>query len=450
MALDPELEARLREVEAAVLSRAPETDLVPSLDRIAAVVELLGDPQKAYPVVHITGTNGKTSTSRMVDELLRAFGMRTGRSTSPHLHTPRERICIEGQSISPEKFVAAYDDVAPYLDLVDARGGPRLTFFEVLTTMGFAAFADAPVDAAVVEVGMGGSWDATNVADGQVAVVTPVAIDHARFLGETEAEIAAEKSGIIKAGALAVVAQQSLEVAEVLMRRTAEVGATIAREGLEFGVLSRSPAVGGQVLSLRGLGGDYEDLFLPLFGAHQAQNAALALAAVEGFLGGGQGKLDVEAVRAGFAAVTSPGRLEVVRRSPTVLLDAAHNPAGARATAEALEDSFDFTKLVGVIVALEDKDVRGILEAFEPVLHEIVVSEAATPRALPVDELARLAVDVFGSDRVEVAPRLDAAIDVAVALAEQDAELGGGGVLVTGSIIGVAEARALLGASGRR
>ena len=445
---DAELEARLSEVEAAILARAPEHDIIPSLERIRAVVELLGDPQQAYPIVHITGTNGKTSTSRMVDELLRAFGMRTGRFTSPHLHTPRERISIEAKPISVEKFVAAYDDVLPYLDLVDGRGGPPLTFFETFVAMAFSAFADAPVDAAVVEVGMGGAWDATNVADGQVAVITPIAIDHTRYLGDTEVEIATEKAGIIKPGALAVIAQQELEVADVLLRRVGEVDATVAREGLEFGVLQRSEAVGGQVVSLRGLGGDYEDLFLPLFGAHQAQNAALALAAVEGFLGGARGALDVDAVRAGFAAVTSPGRLEIVRRSPTVLLDAAHNPAGAQATAQALRDSFTFSRLVGVIGVMGDKDVRGILEAFEPVLDELVVTAARTDRAMPVDELARLAAEIFGADRVQVAPALDAALDTAIAVAEQDSQLGGVGVLVTGSIVTVAQARGTAGCGG--
>ncbi|RZS89797.1 dihydrofolate synthase/folylpolyglutamate synthase [Motilibacter rhizosphaerae] len=447
----PELQQRLTEVEAAILARAPEHDLVPSLDRIRAVVDLLGDPQRAYPVVHLTGTNGKTTTTRMVDELLRAFGMRSGRFTSPHLHTPRERISIEGRPIDAERFVATYDDVAPYLELVDARGGPRLTFFEVFVALAYAAFADAPVDVAVIEVGMGGAWDATNVADGAVSVVTPIALDHTRFLGATTVEIAAEKAGIIKPGGTAVLALQELEVAQVLQARAAEVGATVVREGLEFGVLARAQAVGGQLVSLRGLGGDYEDVFLPLYGAHQAQNAATALAAVEAFFGGGEhGLLDVEAVRAGFAAVTSPGRLEVVRRSPTVLLDAAHNPAGALATAEALRDSFDFTRLVGVVGAMADKDVRGILEAFEPVLAEVVVTAPRSERAMDPDELGALAVEVFGPDRVEVVPALDTALDVAVGLAEEDAEVGGSGVLVTGSIVTVGQARTLLGASGRR
>ena len=444
--------ARLREVEQAILARTPEHDIVPSLDRIREVLDLLGDPQRSAPVVQVAGTNGKTSTTRMVETLLREFGLRTGRFTSPHLHSVRERIAFDGAPIDPERFVTTYDDVAPYLDLVDSRHDVRLSFFEVLTAMGYAAFADAPVDVAVVETGMGGTWDATNVADAAVAVVTPIAIDHVRFLGSTVQEIAAEKAGIIKAGSYGVIAQQPVEAAEVLMRRSVEVGAIVAREGLEFGVLARTLAVGGQVLNLRGLAGEYDEVFLPLMGQHQAHNAAVALAAVEAFLGGGhaeRGPLDVEIVRAAFAKVTSPGRLEVARRSPTVLLDAAHNPAGARATAEAVQDSFGFTRLVGVFAAMADKDVRGMLEALEPVLAEVVVTESTSGRAMPADDLAAIAVEIFGDDRVEVTPRLDDAIDSAVSLAEEEGDLGGSGVLVTGSIVTVAEARTLLGLGDR-
>jgi dihydrofolate synthase/folylpolyglutamate synthase len=438
-------DADLRRVEAAILARTPEHDLVPSLDRIAALVDLLGSPQRATPVVHVTGTNGKTSTTRMVEGLLREFGLRTGRFTSPHLQRMTERIAFDGAPIDAERFVSTYDEIAPYAQMVDASSGVPLSFFEVLVAMAYAAFADAPVDVAAVEVGMGGAWDATNVADGQVAVVTPVAVDHVRFLGATPEEIAAEKAGIIKPGALAVVSEQSEEVAEVLMRHAAEVGATVAREGLDFGVLRRDIAVGGQMLSLRGLGGDYDAVFLPLHGAHQAHNAAAALAAVEAFLGGGRDVLDVDIVRSAFAGATSPGRLEVVRRSPTVLLDAAHNPAGAQATAAAVGESFGFTRLVGVVAAFADKDVRGILEAFEPVLAELVVTETTSGRAMPVDDLAAEAVDVFGADRVEVVQRLDDALDTAIGLAEEEGHLGGAGVLVTGSVYTVAEARTLLG-----
>ncbi len=431
------------------MARAPEHDITPTLDRVAELVDLLGSPHRSAPVIHVAGTNGKTSTTRMVEALLRGFGLRTGRFTSPHLHSMRERISFDGVPIDEERFVATYDDVAPYLDLVDSRHEVPLSFFEVLTAMGYASFADAPVDVAVVEIGMGGSWDATNVADAQVAVVTPIAVDHVHFLGSTIEEIAAEKAGIIKPGSYGVLAQQPVEAAEVLLRRSVEVDAVVAREGLEFGVLSRTLAVGGQVLTLRGLAGEYADVFLPLAGAHQAHNAACALAAVEAFLGGAheaRGQLDLDLVRSSFAGVSSPGRLEVVRRSPTVLLDAAHNPAGAAATAEAVGESFGFTRLVGVFAAMADKDARGMLEAFEPVLAEVVVSQNTAARAMPADELAAVAVEVFGADRVDVVPRLDDAIDAAVALAEEEGDLGGVGVLVTGSIVTVAEARTLLGA----
>ena len=273
----------------------------------------------------------------------------------------------------------------------------------------------------------------------------PIALDHTDYLGSTVADIAVEKAGIVKHDALAVLAQQqSLDAAEVILRRTIEVGATVAREGMEFGVLRRDVAVGGQMLDLQGLGGDYEEVFLPLHGAHQAHNAACALAATEAFLGGGREQVDVDVIRRAFADVTSPGRLEVVRRSPTVLLDAAHNPAGAAATSAAIQDAFTFTRLVGVLAVLAGKDSRGILEALEPVLAEVVVTQNSSPRTLSADDLAAVAVETFGADRVEVVPRMDDALDGAIALAEEEGDLGGAGVLVTGSIVTVADARTLL------
>ncbi|MET0741336.1 MAG: cyanophycin synthetase [Candidatus Nanopelagicales bacterium] len=438
----------LRRVEQELHSRWPESRLEPSLDRIRALTNLLGEPQAAYPVIHVTGTNGKTSTARIIESLLRAFGLRVGRYTSPHLQTVRERIALDGQPIDAERFVDTYDDVAPYLAFVDeqsaARGGPPLSFFEVLTAMAYAAFAEAPVDVGVVEVGLGGTWDATNVVDGQVAVVTPVALDHEEYLGDSVVDIAVEKSGIVKPGSVTVIAQQPVDVAEVLLRRVAEVEATVAREGLEFGVLDRAIAVGGQLLTLRGLGGEYDEILLPLHGAHQAHNAVVALAAVEAFLGGGRDRLDLDVIRDGFAMASSPGRLEVVRRSPTVLLDAAHNPSGAVALADALGDAFTFDRLVGVVGILADKDARGLLFALEPVLAEVVVTQNSSPRALPAADLASIAEDVFGSGRVTVASSLPDALDVAVGLAEGSGELGGAGVLVTGSVVTVGEARTLL------
>ena len=447
----PRLAETFQEVEDALLSRWPETRLEPSLDRIQAFTELLGDPQSSFRLIHLTGTNGKTSTSRMIDTLLRALELRTGRFTSPHVERMTERISIDGEPLTDEEFVRAFNDVAPYTHLVDDDQEHPLSFFETVVGMAYAAFADAPVDVAVVEVGMGGSWDATNVADADVAVVLPIAVDHAQYLGDSPVAIAEEKAGIIKPGSIAVLAQQSPEVAELLMSRAAEVGATVAREGVEFGVVSRVPAVGGQVLSLQGLRGRYDEVFLPLYGAHQAQNAAVALAAVEAFAG--EQPLDEEIVRAAFAEVTSPGRLEIVRRSPTVVLDAAHNPHGAEALGAALEDSFTFSPLIGVLGVMTDKDHEGLLAALEPHLAHVICSQNSTARALPAGRLAEAARAVFGEDRVSVATRLADAIDQAAALAEAGeafgSPLGSGAVLVTGSVVTVGEARSLLLPRGR-
>jgi dihydrofolate synthase/folylpolyglutamate synthase len=436
------------EVEDALLSRWPETKLDPSLDRIEAFLELLGDPQRSYPVIHLTGTNGKTSTSRMIDTLLRALDLRTGRFTSPHVERMTERISIDGEPLSDDDFVRAFNDVAPYTHLVDADQDHPLSFFETVVGMAYAAFADAPVDAAVVEVGMGGSWDATNVVDAAVAVVLPVAVDHARYLGDSPAVIAVEKAGIIKAGSIAVLAEQTPDVAAVLMDRIAEVGASVVREGSDFGVATRTPAVGGQVLTLQGLYATYDEVFLPLYGAHQAQNAVVALAAVESFVASAEQPLDAEVVRAAFAEVTSPGRLEIVRRSPTVVLDAAHNPHGAEALGAALEDSFTFNPLIGVVGVMADKDQEQLLVALEPHLAHVVCTQNSTDRAMPAEQLAEIAREVFGEDRVSVTPRLGDAIEAAATLAEAGAAfgegLGSGAVLVTGSVVTVGEARTLL------
>jgi len=445
---DPEVDRALREVEAELMGRWPETRLEPSLKRISALMDVLGEPQRSYPSIHITGTNGKTSTARMIEALLGAFDLRTGRYSSPHVQAMTERISLDGAPITAERFIETYRDLKPYVEMVDASQEHRMSFFEVLTGMAYAAFADAPVDVAVVEVGMGGSWDATNVIDAGVAVITPISLDHTDRLGDTPEKIAVEKSGIVKQGATVVLAQQPVEAASVVLRRAVEMDATVAREGLEFGVVSREVAVGGQLLTLRGLGGEYPEVFLPLHGAHMAHNAAVALAAVEAFFGIGAEQvrsLDIDAVRAAFASVTSPGRLEVVRRSPTVVLDAAHNPAGAQATAEAITEAFGFSRLVGVVAPSAGKDVRGLLEAFEPIFAEVVVTRNATSRAMDVDELAALAVEVFGEERVQVEPRLDDALEEAITLAEEEGEFAGAGVLVTGSVFTVGEARLLLG-----
>ncbi|MET9665849.1 folylpolyglutamate synthase/dihydrofolate synthase family protein [Streptomyces sp. NPDC006475] len=444
---DPEVDKALRAVEQELAGRWGETKLEPSVARIAALMDVLGEPQRAYPSIHITGTNGKTSTARMIEALLSAFELRTGRYTSPHVQSITERISLDGAPIEAERFIETYEDIKPYVEMVDQSQEFRLSFFEVLTGMAYAAFADAPVDVAVVEVGMGGSWDATNVIDASVAVITPIDLDHTDRLGSTPGEIAAEKAGVIKEGATVILAQQPVDAAQVMLKKAVEVDATVAREGMEFGLVSREVAVGGQQLTLRGLGGEYDEIFLPLYGAHQARNAAVALAAVEAFFGVGAeqtGGLDADTVRKAFAAVSSPGRLEVVRRSPTVVLDAAHNPAGARASAEAVTEAFGFSRLIGVVGASGEKDVRGLLEAFEPIFAEVVVTQNSSHRAMDVDTLAGVAVEIFGDDRVVVEPRLDEALEAAITLAEEEAEYAGAGVLVTGSVITVGEARLLL------
>ncbi|GAB2953318.1 folylpolyglutamate synthase/dihydrofolate synthase family protein [Micromonospora polyrhachis] len=431
----------------AELAQRGFTRMVFDLGRIEQLLDLLGSPQRAYPAIHLTGTNGKTSTARMIDSLLRAFGLHTGRYTSPHLETVRERISLDGEPVSEERFVSTYREVAPLAELVDQKSTEPLTYFEMTTALAFATFADAPVDVSVVEVGLGGAEDATNVLSAGVCVLTPIGLDHTEWLGDTVEDIALAKAGIIHPGATVVLAAQEEEAARPILERCVEVGATVAREGSEFGVLRRAVAIGGQVLTLQGLGGVYEDIFIPLHGAHQAQNAAVALAAVEAFLGAGANRqIVVDTVREGFAAASSPGRLERVRSAPTILLDGAHNPHGMAATVTALQEEFAFSRLVAVVGVLADKDAESLLELLEPVVDAIVVTRNTSPRAMPAEELAGLAVEVFGPDRVELAPELPDAIEAAVGLAESDVqgELSGVGVLVTGSVVTVADARRLL------
>lgn len=455
----------LAEVEAELDQRWPETKIDPSLERIELLMDLLGHPERATPVIHVAGTNGKTSTVRMIESLVRALGRRTGRTTSPHLQLVTERIAIDGQPIHPRDYVRIWREIQPYVEMVDAKsaeqGGPQMSKFEVLTAMAYAAFADAPVDVAVVEVGMGGTWDATNVAEADVAVICPVGLDHTEYLGDTLAEIAGEKAGIIKSrwnkddlltppDNVAIIGEQEPEAMEVLLRRAVEMDASVARAGIEYGVVSDQLAVGGQNLTLKGLAGEYDDIHLPLHGPHQARNAATALAAVEAFFGAGPGRpLNIDAVREGFATVTSPGRLERVRATPTVFIDAAHNPHGAHALREALSAEFDFRRVIGVLSVLGEKDARGLLMELEPYFEEVVITQNTSPRALHYDDLADLAVEIFGEERVHRVPTLPSAVELAVALAEEtdtgDGIVSGSGVIITGSVVTAGEARTLFG-----
>jgi dihydrofolate synthase/folylpolyglutamate synthase len=415
-------------------------------------MDILGEPNKAFPIIHVPGTNGKTSTARMIEAGLRAHGLSTGRYTSPHLSKVTERISIDGEPVPDETFVRIWDEIRPYLEIVDselvAEGQPRLTYFECLTILGFAVFADQPVNVAVIEVGLGGITDATNVGDGQVAVVTPISLDHTELLGETTEEIAYEKAGIIKPGGFLISAAQPVDAAQVLLEKAKEANVPFRFEGVEFGVESRTVAVGGQMVNIQGIAGRYEDLLLPLHGAHQAENAAVAVAALEAFFGA-EKPLDPEVLQEAFASVTSPGRLEVLRTAPTIIVDAAHNPEGIRVSAEAIHEAFSFSKLVVLVGVLKEKDSEEILRQLKESLGDLAsdycFTQSNSPRAVPAEDLAELALDLgFGEDHVHVAEKLDDALEWAVERAESNDDLAAG-ILVTGSITLVAEARILLG-----
>ncbi|MCK9895357.1 dihydrofolate synthase [Frankia sp. AgB32] len=459
----------------------------PGLPGLRRLLDVLGQPQRTFPSIVVAGSVGKSSTVSMITALLDEFGIRTGSLSSPDWLGAVAQIGLTGAVIEADALGRAHEDVAPYLPLVEDDG--PLSAFELLAAVAFAAFADAPVDLAVIESGWDGSAELGDLADllvAPVAAVTPVSVpgegeedtvlgnavlgnavpgcpdaadvipgaehDPGKGPGAADGEaaaldrIAARVGAAIHADALVVLAQQALPAARALLRRAAGVGATVAREGMEFGVVGRRIAVGGQMVVLKGLGGTYDELFLPLHGAHQAHNAAVALATVEAFLGGGQNQLDLDAVRAGLARVDGRGRLEIVRTSPSIVLDVARDPAAAAALVSALDEAFTFEVLIGVVAIDGDEALAArVLAALEPVLTAVVITSGAGPAGLPVDDLAAVATGVFGVDRVEVAPRLDDAIDDAVRLAEQDADLGGAGVLVTGSAPVVGRARVLLG-----
>ncbi|MCH1883404.1 folylpolyglutamate synthase/dihydrofolate synthase family protein [Agrococcus sp. ARC_14] len=438
--IDDRILASLEHAEAAeaayqaLLERAGEQAVEPRIEATRRAVELLGDPQRSFRIIHITGTNGKGSTARIADALLRAHGLRTGMLTSPHLERVNERITIDGEPVSDEAFARNYEDIAPFLDLVDAelaeQGERRLTFFEAFTVLAFAVMADAPVDVAVLEVGMGGTWDSTNVADGDVAVITPIALDHTNRLGSTVEAIAREKAGIIKPDAIVVSAQQQPEALAVLEAKASEVGARLLLDGRDFSLVAQSVAVGGQLVTVKGLAAEYIDQLVPLMGAHQGRNAELALVAVEAFLGGGTQPMTAEVLADGFAASTSPGRLDVIGADPLVIADAAHNPHGAAALRVALGEYFGLERITLVLGVLAGKDVAGVLAELEPVIDELVVTQSTSERALDADALAAQAVAVLGADRVLVEPDLSMAVEAAREAAADRS----GAVVVTGSI----------------
>lgn len=422
---------KAKAVEDALLARIPENKLRPRLEPTRRAVELLGDPQKSYRVIHVTGTNGKTSTTRFIERILREHGLRTGRFTSPHLVSLNERMSLDGEPVSDEVLAEVWNDIEPILELVDAEleaaGDTKLTFFEALAVLGFAVFADAPVDVLVLEVGMGGEWDSTNVADGDVAVFTPVALDHMERLGNSIAEIAKTKSGIIKTGALVVSGSQAEEAREVIKAKAIESADSLKTLGNDFEVVRKSVDGNGQRITVKGLAATYNDLYLPLFGSYQADNLALAIAAVESFLGGGEVAIHDEILRIAVADATSPGRLQVVERSPLTIIDAAHNPSGAESLANALAEYFGNPKTVGVVGVLGDKDARGLLEALQNSFDELIVTKSSSPRALEPHVLAEIAKECFS--KVSTTPDLESAMQLARARVADE-----GAIVVTGSV----------------
>lgn len=440
--ISAEDQERLDAIEKALLARWPETRIQPSLERISLLCDALGSPQLSYPTIHIAGTNGKTSTTRFIDSLLFAHGLRTGRFTSPHLEDFRERICINGELIDAQELIFNFNDIAAYFDFVDSKLEHPISFFEAVTALAMASFSEHPVDVGIFEVGMGGTWDSTNIIEPAVTVITPIGMDHMEYLGKTIEEIAATKAGILKEGAFAVLSSQTPEVAKILLARAAELGIELAREGIEFEVMSRQVAIGGQLLTIRGIKDVYSDIFLPLHGKHQASNAAAALVAAEAFFG--DQPLDLDAVKAGFAAATSPGRFEIVRRDPTVILDAAHNPHGARTLANTLQEEFTFGRVIAVVGVFADKDASGIIEEIKDVIDGVIVTQSSSPRALPAEDLAKIARKHIDAERVLIEADLKTAIEKAIADANHPLEEETVGVLITGSVVTVGEARHIL------
>ena len=416
-----------------LLLRIPENKIRPRLEPTRRAVELLGDPQRSYRVIHVTGTNGKTSTTRFIERILREHGLRTGLFTSPHLIRLNERMALDGEPVSDEQLISVYSDIEPILEFVDQEladsGENPLTFFEALAVLGFAVFADAPVDVLVLEVGMGGAWDSTNVADGDVAVFTPIGLDHMDRLGNTLEEIADTKSGIIKPGSVVVSSVQERGVLAVLENAAKQKAEAFKLEGRDFAVSEFVPSPTGQSISISGLAGSYGPFQAPVFGSHQGQNLAVAVAAVEAFLGGGQIQIADDVLRSAISDVSSPGRLQLIRDVPNLLLDGAHNPAGALILAQALRSEFSEKPLVGVIAVLAEKDASGLLSNLAGVFESVVLTQSSSPRSMPAAELGFLAKDGLGQEVESISD-----FKLALEQAKQRALEIDGTVVVTGSI----------------
>lgn len=418
-----------------LLMRLSEAHPQPRLTAMRRVMELMGDPQHSAPVIHITGTNGKSSVSRMIESLVRAHGLRTGLFVSPHLVKFNERIMLDGEPIGSESLERAWAEVEPILMLVDeelrALAEPEVTFFEAITALAFNAFADAPVDVMILEVGMGGAWDATNVADATVAVFTPIDLDHTKQLGSTVTEIARTKAGIMKQGAFVVSAQQSSAVTEELRHAADDLSIQLRSQGSDFALTSHVLAVGGQVISVHGLFGEYRDLALPLHGLHQAENATLAIAATEAFLSDAQ-PLSIELLSDALASVRSPGRFERVSQTPLVFVDSAHNPHGVGALSRTVSSTFPDRECGILVGMLDDKDAATSAGILATLSSTFFVTQPNSPRAFSASDLAEIfSVAAPGADvrlHAELLPALEAVFAWAN---ERDDRI----VIVTGSVL---------------
>lgn len=433
------------EVVAELYARIPESQPRPRLEPTRLATEYLGYPQKNYGVIHITGTNGKTTTARIIERILRELGIRTGRLTSPHLISVNERISIDGEPVSDEVLVLAYREAGPLLELADellrSKGEAPLTFFEAFTALAFQIFSDAPVEVLVLEVGMGGEWDSTNVADADVAVFTAIDLDHQKSLGATVREIAATKAGIIKEKSIVVSSPQQPEAAAEILARANPERHWVSGE--TFGFHDAKVDGGGTRFSVRGLATDYPQLWMPILGGHQAENAATAIAAVEAFLGAATQPLNDEVLRVALADTTSPGRMQVISREPLVVLDGAHNPAGARALGVAWGEYLSAPKTVGLLGMLEDKNVVDTVRELSGIFESFVVSQPHSPRAMPAAELAQVVERELGL-QVFVEPELERAWARAreIAHSTQSALLVTGSLYLTGNVLAMVQAEA--------
>lgn len=428
----------------ALLERVGEANPRPRIEPVRRLAELAGSPQLDFPVIQVAGTNGKTSTSRAIESLLRAHGLRTGLFTSPHLVDFTERFAIDGEPIDEELLASAWQELQLPLEVVDAEleaaGHGPITFFEALAVLAFAAFADAPVEVGVIEVGMGGEWDATNIVDAQVAVITPIGLDHTGILGDDIAEIARTKAGIIKAGSTVVSAAQEDAAIEMITAAAKAQNAPLHVYGRDFDMVDDRLAVGGRQIDVRGISGvGYDPAFVPLYGQHQAENVTLAIAAVEAFFGADR-PVPEEVLDEGLGQLTSPGRLQLIASDPIMYVDAAHNPHGAKALVRAVNESFSFEELVLVIGVLEEKDAAGLMRELAPIAHRVILAPVASPRSTDTEVLYDIAETEIHDTHVEVAHSLPEALDEA---REWAAGESGRAVLVVGSVLLAGEAIAI-------